>query len=365
MGRHAKQTRGQGSVYKRGKWWHVCYSINKIKYRESAKTQIREEALEFLRKRLSAVKSDQAIKPEDVRIRRLLLLILSDYEIRGKDPYIEALRIKTHLLPAFGEKQASKLTSTDVDSYIRRRLRTSKPATINRELSLLHRAFVLGYNHYPPLVPLVPHIRKLEEDNVRTGFLKPEKYRQLLDVLPDELKLLFVFGYHVGLRRGALLELKWSQVDRKEGVVWVETSKSRNRKPVPVAVPIYGDMGSYLDRQPKTGEFIFSRGSRQIQDFRASWKAACERAGLPGLLFHDLRRSAARNLRRAGVPESTCMKITGHKTRALFERYNIHDVTDQKEAGKLAEKYLRGLLDSQSQLSSQNDAEGGEQKVAK
>lgn len=359
MGRYAKQVRGQGSIYKRGKWWHVFYSIHGVKHRESAKTQIRDEALEYLRKKLSAKRGDQSIDPDKVSVRQLLNLVLSDYEIRGKDPYIEALRMKTHLLPAFGQKPAAKITSTDVENYIRRRLRKAQPATINRELALLHRAYALGHDHEPKLVLDVPHIRKLEEDNIRSGFLKPEQYRGLLDALPLELKLLFVFGYHVGMRRGALLNLKWNQVDRKEGVVWVETSKTKNRKPVPVAIPIYGDMAPYLEQQPKDGEFLFSRGSKQIQDFRASWKAACERAGVPGLLFHDLRRSAARNLRRAGVPESTCMKITGHKTRTLFERYNIHDVSDQKEAGKLAEDYLRDFLSQGAQKGTQEPEDQG------
>jgi hypothetical protein len=75
---------------------------------------------------------------------------------------------------------------------------------------------------------------------------------------------------------------------------------------------------------------------------RKDWDAACVRAGLPGLLFHDLRRSAVRNLRRAGVSETVAREISGYKTAAVFARYNITDFEDLRDAATRLEKYLRG-----------------------
>ena len=96
------------------------------------------------------------------------------------------------------------------------------------------------------------------------------------------------------------------------------------------------------------------RGSKRIKDFRPSWTLACQAAGVPGLLFHDLRRTAVRNLRRAGVAESVIMRITGHHTRGVFERYNITDQSDTIEAGKMAEEFLtRGHAQDSSQITSQ------------
>ena len=120
-----------------------------------------------------------------------------------------------------------------------------------------------------------------------------------------------------------------------------------------VAVPIYGDMARFLKLQPRTSDYLFARGSRPIKDFRETWTLARERAGLPGLLFHDLRRTAVRNLRRAGVPESVIMKITGHRTRSVFERYNITDQTDLQEAGRMAEEFLSKEHERLSQTWSQ------------
>jgi len=253
--------------------------------------------------------------------------------------YIAGLKVKSILNPKLGDLKAAKLTTEQIKGFIRDRQKSVKPSTVNRELAILHRAYQLGYQHDPPLVSRVPKFTKLEEGVARKGFLKPELYRKLLVELAEDLRLLFVIAYHVGLRKRALLRIKWEQVDLEASCIWMEGKKA-NRKPEPVAVPIYADMAKFIAMQPRQSEFLFTRGSKPIKTFRASWDLACARAGVPGLLFHDLRRTAVRNLRRAGVAESVIMKITGDRTRAVFERYNITDQTDTQEAGRMAEEFL-------------------------
>jgi integrase len=83
---------------------------------------------------------------------------------------------------------------------------------------------------------------------------------------------------------------------------------------------------------------VFHRNGRPIKSLRRAWKTACEDAGRPGLLRHDLRRSAVRNLERAGISRSVAMKLTGHKTEVVYRRYAIVAEGDLREAGtKLAD----------------------------
>lgn len=337
-----KRTRGQGSVYKRGDWYHVCYSINGQTFRESTQTKSQEDAVAYLHRKLGRAANGELVTPDKVTIGYLLERLSDDYELHQRaDAYISTLRIKKHLLPFFGLTKAAKLTTLQIQAYIKRRLTEAQPSTVNRELALIRRAFRLGLQSEPPNVSRVPRFPKLLEDNIRTGYLEPEDYRKLLTELPEDLKLLFVLGYHVGMRKTALLNLQWKQVDFEAGLIRLGVTRARNRKPMPLSVPIAEDVREYLEKQPKASPYIFARGSDRIKDFRGSWAAACKRAGVAGLHFHDLRRTAVRNMRKAGVSETMSMRISGHRTRAMLDRYDISDDSDVQEAGKKTDNYLK------------------------
>lgn len=349
--RASKHVKGQGSVFldPPSPYWQLSFWNGWRQVRQSARTKDRKEAVEMLQRRLVEVAlfKDHGAGVEKVTINGLLTLFLEEYRRQDRaDLYIAELRTEKHLRPAFGAIRASKLSSREIRAYIEVRLAKAANATVNRELAILRRAYKLGTAEDPPLVLRVPRIPKLKEDNVREGFLETPQYRLILDVLPDPVKPVFVVGFHLGMRTGELLKLKRDWVDLAEGLIYVNGRVTKNRKPK--TAPIYGDMRAWLDMlitrgglvAPKNKAlFVWEDGSA-IKSFRGSWEKAIEAAGLPGLLFHDLRRTAVRNMIRAGVPEKIAMEVSGHKTAAMLWRYNITDTRDIVEAGRKTERYL-------------------------
>jgi len=190
----------------------------------------------------------------------------------------------------------------------------------------------------------LPVIHQLPEDNARQGFLEPDQYETLLAELPASLKALFVCGYHVGARKNELRRIEWGWVDLTAGLIRLPGAVTKNKKPR--TLPIYGDMRRWIERQretcPEDCIWVFHGAKKHPVDSHLNgWPEACERAGLSGLLFHDLRRSAVRNMKKAGLQDLEAMRISGHLTRNVFDRYNIIDEDDLADAGKRLEEYAQ------------------------
>ena len=156
-------------------------------------------------------------------------------------------------------------------------------------------------------------------------------------------------GYHLGTRLGELRKLKWEQVDITQSRIVLNPKQTKNRQGR--TLPIYGEMREWLTMQREIRDahypecdFVFHEQGNPIGDFRKAWRSACKRANLEGLLFHDLRRSAVRNMVRAGITEKVAMQISGHKTRSIFDRYNIVNERDITEAAAKLEQRLQTSL---------------------
>ncbi|HJY08054.1 MAG TPA: site-specific integrase [Bryobacteraceae bacterium] len=347
--RAAKRTKGQGSVFldPPSPYWQLSYWNGWRQVRESARTTDYAEAVKTLQRKLGEIAVGKSAGAERIRVAALLELLVEDYRRNDRADLQEAeQRVNRLLKPNFGHLRASAFTTKAVNRYIELRQSLGRQnATINRELALLRRAFRLGHEHDPQLVFRLPVIKALPEDNVREGFLEADRYRLILDALTDEIKPVFVVAYHLGMRTGELLKIKRSWVDLDEGLIYVNGRVTKNKNPK--VAPIYGDMRPWLEMLLSRGAvespkciWLFSRNGKPVKDFKADWAQACEKADVPGLLFHDLRRTAVRNMIRAGVPEKVAMQISGHKTASMLWRYNITDARDIKDAGKRTERYL-------------------------
>jgi integrase len=261
----------------------------------------------------------------------------------GELPHAKALawdeaRWKRHLASYFSLMKTRSVNEDRLSAYIAtRKAEGAAAGTINRELSLLRRAFKIHRD-----IPC-PHFPKLTEDNVRRGFLEDEKFKKLAAETEKEglwLRALLEIGATYGLRKGEMLSLRVGQVDTERGRVRLEAEQTKNSKGRAFTLTEKAKALVFeliAGKQPD--DFLFTRpDGSPVKDFRKAWRTVCERAGVPGLMVHDLRRTAVRSMVRAGISDNVAMRISGHKTRAVFDRYDITDETDLDLAAKLLEK---------------------------
>jgi integrase len=238
----------------------------------------------------------------------------------------------------------SRETGSDlVRAYVaRRQAVNASNATINRELAALKRALTLGCQGQKILHR--PYIPMLREDNARQGFFEPAQVEAVRRHLPEALKPLLTFGAITGWRLSEVLHLTWAQVDFHASTVRLEPGTTKNRlgRMFSFTPALRALLEAQRARTETLGKqtdriipLVFHRGGRPIKDFRGAWKTACGAAGVPGRLFHDLRRTAVRNLERAGVPRSVAMLMTGHKTESVYRRYAIVSEADLQHAAGL------------------------------
>lgn len=343
----AKQRRhGTGHLYQRGRTWWMAYHAKGKLVRESTRTAVKKEAEALLRSRLVGVDSG-TVTAETARVTLADLerITLDDMKANGRRSIGNARACFGHLRDHFGaERRAREITTAAVEDYKARRLEAEVAvATVNRECAYLRRGFRLAMRH--GLLAARPEFSLLRENNVRRGFLEAEQFADLVKHLPDWFAPVARFAFVTGWRRTEMLNLQWSNVDRKRKVIRIETSKNDEPRTLPYGsmpelVAVLGEQWKRHEEVLSAGvicPYVFQRDGHRIHDFAEVWKAACKAAGVPRRLLHDLRRTAVRNFERAGVARSVAMKITGHKTENVYKRYAVTSERDVAEGlAKLA-----------------------------
>lgn len=372
----AKRAHGEGSLIKRNGcrfWYASYYDQDGRQIRVSTKTEVKQEALGVLRKLmgdrdhgLAAISDVRKITYSDLR-----RALLDNYVVKGNRSLLvradgsETIVGLKELDEFFGYKEAldakgqrfvenpgrtmPQITTKVATEFMRKRKAAGAgPAMINRSLQCLRR--MLNLAREQNIIQNVPKVYLLKEPPARKGFLELASFEELLKLLPAHLRPLILFLYWCGVRKGEALQIEWSQVDLKSRLIRLEEDQTKNDEAR--VVPLPSVLVNLLSEvTPKVGK-VFS-----AENLRTEWEKACAACGLgtrvlmegterarndrktprtvryswykyTGLIVHDLRRSAVRNLRKAGVPEGVIMKISGHKTREVFERYNITNTDD-------------------------------------
>jgi integrase len=374
---HAAGQHGKGRIWQRGRIWWIQFYVHGQPIRESSKSTKKAVAEKLLMKRLVAADEgtltapQRAILYEEMRERWVKSRLLNgesqkdlDYALARLDEFFEGL-------------STSVIDEDRIDEFkLARKATGASHATINRSLFVLNQMINLSAKR----IKNPPKVRKFKEPPARQGFLADQDYVRLWSKLPTYLQPITEFAYSTGMRQGELEALTWKKVDRAACVIRLEPEDTKNEAGREIhygVVPeLVESMSRLWERSASASGLVFTRADGSpLATFRKAWNRACIKAGLgrmcwkcrvcqqltevekqpwppervpeeipvcscgktchwhyEGLIFHDLRRTAIRNLRRAGVPESIVMTISGHKDRGVFERYNIKDSDDQRRA---------------------------------
>jgi integrase len=343
--------------------WVYCYHQGGKERRESSRTPDLKAARRFAKARLDEIAADrQGLKPfivptaRQVTIADLLDEWEADVELRGLKSARKLIYHEKPIRAYFGTMKAVDVRADKIDTYVAAQVRIGKAnATINRGVQILGSALKLACRRGK--LPAMPMIRKLSEaNNARRIFWTPEQYEKALKACPEYLQDALRFSHLLGWRKGEVVSLRWGMVNTAEGTLTLPDSK--NSKPRTVA--IVGELKEIIGRREAArlvetpdgrvnlADHIFHRQGAPLGDFKRAWETARVEAGLAArvmdpskkcgtrlvseVTFHDLRRTAVRNLDRSGVRRDVAKSITGHKTDLMYSRYNITSQDDIREA---------------------------------
>jgi integrase len=351
-----------------GPYW-IKYYRNGRPFRESTGTLDRTEARRKLKRREGEVADGRfrGLAVERTKFDDLAEDLKTSYEM-NHDKQSDSGRLTAaqrlsealeHLNGMFKTLRATDITSDKVQKYINRRQQQGAAnGTINRELGMLKRMFSLAMEHTPPKVvqaPYIPHLR----ERVRSGFFEHEDFLALRGALPDYAQVPVTLAYYSGMRMGEVFSLKWEQINWKEGKLSLkpQDTKTKESRVLYITSDLYRVLEAWKVRTDEQAPNILSichRSGKRLQSIRSAWRRGCQHVGLgkmieneqkgrkvwQGKIPHDFRRTAVRNMIRAGVPQAVAMAISGHKTQSVFNRYNIVDEADLKAAADRLSGYF-------------------------
>jgi len=235
----------------------------------------------------------------------------------------------------FGDKPLESLNLDMVEMYLNWRKTEGnkhyKPLTntsLNRDLAclktLVRRALLNRQIDRNPVEGL-----KLYKETSRSRTLTQEEYQRLLDCCPPHFRPIVLLAYYTGMRKGEIFGLTWERVDFHNGVIILEAEDTKTQEKR--EIPLDESLKEILKRVPRTVgcPYVFNHRGNKLSQARTGFRNACLKSGLDDFHFHDLRHCAITNMRKAGVPDTVIMSISGHKTNAVFRRYDKIDRTDR------------------------------------
>jgi len=366
-----RRERGQGGLtHKAGSpfWYLTYYDLAGKQHCETSGSRYKSQAQKILTNRLEAIRTGnlplaeiRRVKYEDIRA-----CLVEDYRASGKltEESDGIFTVSGHrnffkqLDDFFAGMPVLAITTDVLREFVAKRMADGITGpTCNRNLAVLRRMFYLAQREGK--IQHVPYFPMQKESPARTGFVERPAFEKLRAAMPVNLHPALTFAYETGCRIGVLDRIVWEWVDLDRKEIRIPSGIVKNREPL--TLPLSVELTGMLKKLFHSGRVF------DTTNFRKEWNKGCVAAGLGvktgdawfeyrGLIPHDLRRSAVRNLINSGVGQSTAMKITGHKTTSVFERYNIIQTAQLHDAVAKVSSYNASLMKVAAKQSTGNAA---------
>lgn len=279
------------------------------------------------------------LKAAVVRYEDLEKMLLDRWTAEGRKGVGQATARLRFVRRSFAGWKAQDITTDRLTAYaLRRRAEGAAVATVNLELALLRRAF--GIARECGRLDVIPVVRRLPGAMHRTATIERGDLDRIVEALGERYRAPVWLLYWSGWRECEVLTLTWQRVDLKGCEMTLDREHSKTGRARTLAFPADGRIAAILreqwDRRRAISPYVFPGRAGSHLDptsLQKEWRRACAAAGVPGHpLIHDLRRTAARDLRRAGVPLAEAMGQLGHRDLRIHQDYSTVAREDQTEA---------------------------------
>ncbi|MGK7344286.1 MAG: tyrosine-type recombinase/integrase [Candidatus Nitrospinota bacterium M3_3B_026] len=360
------------ALYKRGRVWWMSFSTEHGRIRRSTETADKKLAMKIFAKVTTGIAEGRwlDIASENPGSKKtfeeMMGKYLDEYAVfKTKDSRLREASASKSLLRFFKGRLVGEITSAMIVEYksARRKL-GRKPATIEREVSIMRRAYNLAVMEWE-WVEKNPasRVSKIRFNNQVDRWLSFDEEKRLLAVCPERLRDIIVFALNTGMRQAEILDLRWPYVDLKRRTAVIMKSKNGERRSVPLNKNALGAVMSRRRFKGFMDGFIFCCGAGGRLDrtnLQRDFKKAVRKAGVEKFRFHDLRHTFATRLVRAGVDLYSVAKLLGHKDIRMTQRYAHHCIESLRPGVEILDGLDRPERDFVTILSQSGDFAGVE-----
>ena len=326
----------RGGVYLQpdSPFWMIRFRYKDRLIRESSKAMSKRVALAFLRRRMAEFGIGHDASVNNVpTLGEAAEALLAHIAAAKKSGHAEVRSHLRALVAYFGpETRLAEILPDQMERFVAaRRAGGLKDASVHNEISTLRRCLRLQWKRLRLLT--LPAFPMPTRGSPRQGFFTHEKVERLCEVLPAHAVNAVRFAWETGWRRGEIFGVRWHDVDLNANIIYLADSKNGEPRQLPFGE---SEVLTRIIREQRASAsafelrngwpvlHVFNYAGRPLPEgLKRCWKSACRKVGLESRLFHDLRRSFIQRCEDLGVARSSAMKITGHRTEAVYARYAI------------------------------------------